>query len=51
MLRDSSDTERIAARYDQGVLTITIPVAEQSKARKVEVAHGGEPEVIEASSS
>jgi HSP20 family protein len=51
MLGDSLDTERIAARYDQGVLTITIPVAEQSKARKVEVAHGGEPEVIEASSS
>ena len=50
LMRNSLDTERIAARYDQGVLTITIPVAEQSKARKVEVAHGGEPEVIEASS-
>ena len=25
MLGDSLDTERIAARYDQGVLTITIP--------------------------
>lgn len=51
MLGDSLDTERITARYDQGVLTITIPVAEQSKARKVEVTHGGESEVIEASSS
>jgi HSP20 family protein len=51
MLGDSLDTERITARYDQGVLTITIPVAEQSKARKVEVTHGREPEVIEASSS
>ena len=51
LLGDSLDTERITARYDQGVLTITIPVAEQSKARKVEVAHGGGPEVIEATSS
>lgn len=51
MVGDSLDTERITARYDQGVLTITIPVAEQSKARKVEVTHGREPEVIEASSS
>ena len=47
MLGDSLDTERITARYDQGVLTITIPVVEQSKARKVQVAHNGEPEVIE----
>ena len=51
MLGDSLDTERISARYDQGVLTITIPVAEQSKARKVEIVEGGEPEVIEASST
>jgi HSP20 family protein len=51
MVGDSLDTERITARYDHGVLTITIPVAEQSKARKVEVTHGREPEVIEASSS
>ena len=51
LLGDSLDTERITARYDQGVLTITIPVAEQSKARKVQVARGGGPEVIEATSS
>jgi HSP20 family protein len=50
LLGESLDTERVAARYDQGVLTITIPVTEQSKARKVEIAHGGEPQVIEASS-
>jgi HSP20 family protein len=51
LLGDSLDTDHITARYDQGVLTITIPVAEQSKARKVQVAHGGEPEAIEATSS
>ena len=49
-LGDALDTDRIAARYDQGVLTVTIAVAEQSKARKVEIAHGGEAKVIETSS-
>jgi len=51
LLGESLDTDRIAARYDQGVLTITVPVIEQSKARKVEVAHGREPEVIEATTA
>lgn len=51
LLGESLDTDRIAARYDQGVLTVTIPVAEQSKARKVQIERGGEPEVIEASAS
>src|SRR6476620_4160272 len=48
LLGDSLDTDRIAARADHGVLTITIPVAEQSKARKVEIAHGTEARVVEA---
>jgi HSP20 family protein len=51
LLGESLDTDRIAARYDQGVLTITIPVAEQSKARKVEIAHGSDPQVIEATTA
>jgi HSP20 family protein len=51
LLGESLDTDRIAARYDQGVLTVTIPVAEQSKPRKVAIARGGEPQVIEASSA
>jgi hypothetical protein len=33
------------------VLTITIPIAEQSKARKVEIAHGSEPQIIDATSA
>jgi len=48
LLGDNLDPDRIAARADLGVLTITIPVAEQSKARKVEIAHGTEPRVVEA---
>jgi len=51
-LGETLDAERLEARYDQGVLTITIPTAEAAKARKVEVAVGGgsAPSAIDASS-
>ena len=39
-LGEGLDTERVEARYDNGVLTVTIPVAEQAKPRKVEIASG-----------
>ncbi|MFT4232824.1 MAG: Hsp20/alpha crystallin family protein [Leucobacter sp.] len=39
------DTERISASYDNGVLSVTIPVSERAKPRKVRVASGA---VIEA---
>ena len=32
------DTERIAANYNNGVLSVTIPVSERAKPRKIEVA-------------
>ena len=32
------DTERISASYRNGVLSVTIPVSEQAKARKVQVS-------------
>lgn len=32
------DTERISASYDNGVLSVTIPVSEKAKPRKIEVA-------------
>jgi HSP20 family protein len=40
-LGDSLDTERIAAHYDAGVLTVTIPVAEKAKPRRVEITAAG----------
>ncbi|HVL83963.1 MAG TPA: Hsp20/alpha crystallin family protein [Pseudonocardia sp.] len=39
-LGETLDTDRIEARYDAGVLTLHIPVAEQAKPRKIEVSAG-----------
>jgi len=50
-LGESLDAERVEARYDQGVLTITIPVAEQAKPRKVEVSSAGQAKEIKAGAS
>jgi len=36
------DTDRIAARYDNGVLSVTIPVSEKAKPRKIAVASAGD---------
>lgn len=36
-LGESLDTDRIGAGYDNGGLTVTIPVAEAAKPRKVEI--------------
>ena len=35
-------SSRIEADYSDGVLTLTIPVAEEAKPRRIEVQHGGE---------
>jgi len=45
-LGDTLDTERIAAAYDAGVLTLRIPVAEKAKPRKIEITGGGEAKSI-----
>jgi HSP20 family protein len=39
-LGDGLDAEHVEAIYDKGVLTLIIPVAEQAKPRKIEVASG-----------
>jgi HSP20 family protein len=47
-LGDGVDESAITATYENGVLTVTIPVAERAKPRKVEVARGGTQTSIEA---
>jgi HSP20 family protein len=47
-LGDGLDTDTINASYDNGVLMITIPVAERAKPRKIDVAHSNEPKSINA---
>jgi HSP20 family protein len=52
-LGDNLDPDRLEARYHDGVLTVVVPVVEQAKARKVEIARGeapAEPASIEATS-
>jgi HSP20 family protein len=40
VLGDNLDLERLEAAYDQGVLRLTVPVAERAKPRKIEVETG-----------
>ena len=35
------DLDRIEARYDDGVLSLLLPVAEEAKPRRIQVAHAG----------
>jgi HSP20 family protein len=39
-LGESLDADHIEASYDNGVLTLTVPVAEQAKPRKVSITAG-----------
>ena len=52
-LGEGLDPDAIEAGYDNGVLTVSIPVAEQAKPRRVEIAGGsdGGSRVLEAESS
>jgi HSP20 family protein len=48
-LGDALDTGSIQAKYDNGVLVVRIPVAEQAKPRKVQVdVEKSEPRAIDA---
>jgi len=48
-LGDTLDAERIEAAYDNGVLTVKIPVAAQAKPRKISIGGGSsEPQQINA---
>jgi HSP20 family protein len=50
-LGEALDTERIEASYEAGVLTVTIPVAEAAKPRRVEIAAGTGRKAIEATTA
>jgi len=45
------DLERIQANYSDGVLTLTIPVVEEARTRKIAVQHGGEQKSLTEGSS
>jgi HSP20 family protein len=51
LIGDGLDSDRIHASYEQGVLTLTIPVAEKSKPRKFQVTSGDAREAVEATAS
>jgi HSP20 family protein len=50
LLGESLDTNKLEANYDHGVLTITIPVAEEAKPRKVAIESSKSHAAIDASS-
>jgi HSP20 family protein len=47
-LGDTLDADRIRADYTAGVLTLTMPVAEQAKPRRIEIEHSEERQTIRA---
>ncbi|GAA4470708.1 hypothetical protein GCM10023094_00170 [Rhodococcus olei] len=48
-LGDGVDTEHIAATYQNGVLTVTLPIVAKAKPRRIEITPGagGETKIIE----
>jgi HSP20 family protein len=47
-LGDNLDTEHIQASYQDGVLRLTIPVAEKAKPRRITITNSHEKEAINA---
>lgn len=51
ILNDALDLDGLRAKTENGVLTLSIPVAERSKPRRVDVSDGSRSEAIEATTS
>ncbi len=51
LLGETLDSEQMSASYENGVLTLVIPVAKQAKARKVQVQTTGGRESIETNAT
>ena len=47
-LGENLDTDKIEANYHDGVLRLTIPVAEKAKPRRIEISHDAERTAINA---
>ena len=47
-LGDGLDTDQIHATYENGVLTVTVPVADRAKPRRIEVTSEAHKEAITA---
>src|SRR3954466_14815596 len=47
VLGRSLDTERLEASYHDGVLTLSIPIAEKARARKIQVTRAAVPAPVE----
>jgi HSP20 family protein len=45
LLGQSLDTDRVEANYDRGVLSLSIPVAEKAKSRRIEIGLSGTPAI------
>ena len=50
-LGDGIDTEHISASYDNGVLSVMIPVSEKAKPRKVSVQSGAKSTPVEVTAA
>jgi HSP20 family protein len=50
-LGEGIDASAISATYENGVLTVTIPLSEKAKPRKIDVAHGGGKKSIETTTT
>jgi HSP20 family protein len=49
-LGDNLDSGRLEASFDQGILTLTVPVAEKAKPRRIEIsAQSGRPQQVRPS--
>lgn len=46
-LGEGIDAEKISATYENGVLTVSIPLSEKAKPRKIEVARAGGQKTID----
>jgi HSP20 family protein len=46
-LADTLDSQNVQANYEHGVLTLTIPVAEAAKPRRVQIGGGQDAQTIE----